>query len=178
MKNKPLIAFAALATLAPAAHAQQTSNLNFGGSVGVYMPTNSRVKDAFGSSVFNIGIGPVGSNRPSSGSLTPSIDFLSASNDGNRLFIGTLTYGYERHLAEGLTVPYVRVFGGGAYFDYGIDQPGGRESAKRIGGVAGAEIGLVFAQRLRVAARYNFYTKQDFDFNGLTLTATYALFKL
>jgi hypothetical protein len=124
----------------------------------------------------------VGSTRrPSSGSLTPSLELLAANKNGNRLFIGTLTYGYERHLTaeNSVTVPYVRVFAGGAYFDYGIDQIGGRKSAKRFGTTGGAEVGVVFANRLRLAAKYNVFSKQDgFDFNGFSLSATYSLFKL
>jgi len=175
-----LVPMAALA-LAGTAQAQYSKDdLNFGGSVGFYMPTNSKIKDAFGSSVINYGIGPVGNKRPSSGSVTPSLEILNANKNGNKLFIGTFTYGYEKHLAadNAVTIPYIRVFGGLSYFDYGIDQIGGRQSAKKVGYTTGAEVGLVLANRVRVAARYNFYTKQDdFDFNGLSLTATYALFK-
>jgi len=183
MNRKPMIALVPMAALAlaGAAHAQyDKEDLNFGGSVGFYMPTSSVIKDAFGSSVINYGIGPVGNKRPSSGSVTPSLEILSANKNGNKLFIGTFTYGYEKHLADdrSMTVPYIRVFGGLSYFDYGIDQIGGRQSAKKIGYTTGAEFGLVLASRLRLSARYNFYTKQDdFDFNGLSLTATYALFK-
>jgi len=175
-----LVPMAALA-LAGSANAQyDKQDLNFGGTIGYYMPTNSVIKDAFGKSVINYGIGPVGNKRPSSGSVTPSLEFISANKDGNKLFIGTFTYGYEKHLADdrSMTVPYIRGFGGLTYFDYGIDLIGGRKSGKKIGTTAGAEAGLVFAGRLRLSARYNFFSKVDgLDFNGLTLSATYALFK-
>lgn len=184
MNRKSMIALVPMTALAIAgsAHAQSDQqDLNFGGTVGYYMPTNSVIKSAFGKSVINYGIGPVGNRRPSSGSVTPSLEFISASKDGNKLFIGTFTYGYEMHLADdhSMTVPYIRGFGGLSYFDFGIDQIGGRESGKRFGYTGGAEAGLVIANRLRLSARYNFFSKVDgFDFNGLTLSATYALFKL
>ncbi|AIE83372.1 outer membrane beta-barrel protein [Fimbriimonas ginsengisoli] len=183
MNVKPLIAVIALAAIS-AAHAQdqQSLGVNIGGQVGVYMPTSSAVRDAFGKSVLNLGLGPVGgTNRPSSGSLTPSLELLSANKNGNRLFIGTFTYGYEKHLApdESTTVPYVRVFGGGAYFDYGITQVGVRNSAKKFSTTGGVEAGIVFANRLKLSAKYNVYPKQDgFDFSGFSLSATYSLFKL
>jgi hypothetical protein len=184
MNRKPLIALVPMATLAlaGAAHAQYNQqDLNFGGSVGFYMPTNSVIKDAFGKSVINYGIGPVGTNRPTSGSISPSLQFISANKNGNKLFIGTFTYGYEKHLADdkSMTVPYIRGFGGLSYFDFGIGPTATRVSDKKFGYTGGAEVGLVFARRIRLSAQYNFFSKVDgFDFNGLTLSATYALFKL
>jgi len=183
MNRKPMIALVPMAALALAgtANAQYSKDdLNFGGSVGFYLPTSSTIPDAFGSTVINYGIGPVGNKRPSSGSVTPSLELLSANKNGNKLFIGTFTYGYEKHLADdrSMTIPYIRVFGGLSYFDFGIDTTSGRESAKKVGYTTGAEVGLVLANRVRLAARYNFYTKEnDFDFNGVSLSATYALFK-
>ncbi len=183
MIRTTLIATTALSFVAASAVclAQDQPPLNFGGSVGIYYPSSKLVKAAFGSSVINYGISPVSSTRPSAGSLTPSLDFTTANKNGNKLFIGTLTYGYEYHLGDdsGTTIPYARVFGGGSYFDYGIDQPGARLSAKRIGYTYGAEAGLVFAKRLRVSVRYNAYSKENiFDFNGITLSASYAVFRL
>lgn len=180
MNRKPMIALVPLAALAFAgsAQAQSQEKLNVGGQVGVYMPTSGRIRDAFGDSVLNYGISPF-SNGQNKSSGSPNLEFLSANKNGNRLFIGSLTYGYERKFSTvGTSTPYARVFAGVAYFDYGIDQIGGRESGKRFGWTSGAEVGLLFVDRLRLSAKYNFYNKVDgFDFNGLTLSATLSLFK-
>lgn len=184
MNRKPLIAVTALAltSMGTFAQAQSDYGINLGAQVGVYMPTNGAIRDAFGSSVLNFGLGPVGDpRRPGSGSVTPGLEFLTANKNGNRLFIGTFTYGYEKHFGDenAKTVPYARVFAGGAYFDYGITEISGRKSAKRFGATGGAEVGVVLASRLKLSAKYNLFSKQDgFDFNGLTLSATFSVFKL
>jgi hypothetical protein len=172
----PLVAGLSLATVL--ASAQSQNQINFGGSVGLYLPSSALVRDAFGKSVLSIGVSPVSSSRPSSGSLTPSFQTLSADQNGNRLFIGTFTYGYEYHVGDdtGTVVPFARGFGGASYFDFGISEPSGRQSLKRVGFTYGAEIGAVIGKRLQVSARYNVYSKEDyFDFNGITLSATYAI---
>lgn len=180
--RKPIFALVSLAAMALAGHAQaqQVPDIYLGVSAGTYMPTNSTIRRAFGDNVFNYGISPMGA-QAASGSSAPSIEFQSANNNGNRLFIGSLTYGYQKLFGDtsAVVVPYGRVFVGGTYFDYGIDQPGGRQSGKKFGTTGGAELGIVISNRLRLSAKYNFYSKVDgFDFQGLTLSATVSLFKL
>lgn len=187
MDRRPVVAlsaFAALALAAPA-HAQfndREEGVSLGGKIGVYMPSNGLIRDSFGNSVISYGLGSVARNRPTSGKLTPELDFVSASKNGNKLFVGSFTYGYEYHFSkddQATTVPYARLFAGGAYFDYGVDTVGGRKSGKKIGINYGAELGLVFAGRVRLAARYNAFNKQDdLDFSGFNLSATVNIFKL
>jgi len=181
MNRKPLIALATLAlgTVASFAHAQQNTQLNYGVTVGEYLPSSKAIRDAFGSSVLSYGIGAVGTARPSTGSITPDFNIVNANSNGNKLFIGTYTMGYEYNLASNGSafLPYGRGFAGLSYFDFGIDVPGRRESLKRLGYTYGAEVGVVVNKRIRLAARYNVYSKENmFDFNGLTFSLTYAFF--
>lgn len=180
MNRKPLIALTALsvAFLAVPAHAQNRGGLDLGVSAGIYMPSSKPIRDAFGNSVLNFGIGPVNGNRPGEGSLSPELSFLAAERNGNRLFLGTFTYGYELHFGvddNAGALPYARVFGGATYFDYNI----GGTSSRRLGWTTGAEVGVVLQKRLRVAARYNTYSRQQgLNFDGVTLVATLSLLRL
>jgi hypothetical protein len=184
MVRRSIVALTALATVALAApaHAQYNDDnrVGLGVRAGIFMPTDSFIRDSFGDSIFTFGIGGVNA-RPSAGSLTPEIDFITADKNGNRLFIGSLTYGYEFHFGDdrqATTVPYARVFGGAAYFDYGINTAGGRRSSQRVGLNYGAELGVVFNNRIRLAARYNGFSEQDgFNFNGFNLSATVNLLR-
>jgi hypothetical protein len=157
-----------------------SQQLNFGATIGYYFPTDKVIRDAFGNKVVNVGFSPVKAQRPSSGSISPDVSVLSADQNGNKLFLGSLSFGYEYHFSndQNVTLPYVRPFVGGSYFDYGITQAARRQSLKRIGYTYGIEAGLVIAQRIRVAGTYNVFSKeQAFNFNGFTVSATYA-FKL
>ena len=186
MDRRSLVALTALATVALAAPAQaqfdQEEKAGLGVKVGVYMPTDSLIRDAFGKSIINYGLGGVAPRRPTAGTLTPELDFISADKNGNRLFIGSFSYGYEHHFVnddQARTVPYARVFGGVAYFDYGINTLNGRRSSKRVGANYGAEVGIVLSGRIRLAARYNAFTEQEgFNFNGFNLSATVNLIRL
>jgi hypothetical protein len=179
-----LTAFSAIALATPAQAQFQKSEggVGLGVKAGIYMPTDKFIRDSFGNSILNYGIGSVAPNRPTSGTLTPELDFISADKNGNRLFIGSLTYGYEYHFSkddQATTVPYARLFAGGAYFDYGVNTVNGRQSSKRIGLNYGAELGVVFAGKVRLAARYNAFNEQDgFNFSGFNLSATVNLIKL
>ena len=184
MDRRPLLALATLALAAPACaqFGGAEDRFNLGARIGVYLPTDSAIRDAFGNSIVTYGIGSVGGRRPTPGKITPEVDFISASRNGNRLFIGSLTFGYEYHFSKQLeqtTIPYARVFGGAAYFDYGINTSANtRVSARKVGLNYGAEVGLLFVNRVRLAARYNAFTEQDgFNFNGVVLTATANLFR-
>lgn len=181
----PLFVLSA-ALMSTAANAQisgyaEQQGVQLGGSLGAYLPQDSFIKKAFGDTVTSVGFGPVGDNLHRSGSLTPDFDILSANKNGNRLFISSLTYGYEYHFSDdkSIIIPYARVFGGGAYFDYGVDTATGRKSSKRFGTTYGAEVGIQIAGRARVSAAYNQYTKQQgLDFRGYTISATWSLFRL
>ena len=185
MSMKLPIAITALAVIVSSAFAQQsTSGTGIGVSVGIFDPSSAQIKKDLGSQFLSFGLGGAQTGRPSEGAVTPEYTLIIASGNGNKFFVLPLTYGYEYHFGSASNskfLPYVRPFAGLAYYDYSITDlaSGQHSSAKQLGGTYGLEGGVIIGNKLKVSAAYNYFTNAGgFSFNGLTLSATYSLFKL
>jgi hypothetical protein len=150
---------------------------------GLYLPTDSEIKDIFGSSIFVVGLSFDDFTRQADKwRLTVDFDFITGKKDGNKFFAAPVTASVGRVFGsrdENIR-PYVRFGVGVAYFDYSITRPATLErfSEKRFGFGADAEVGIFVGERLRIAAKYVWFSKvDDFDFSGLSLTATVNLFR-
>lgn len=177
MDRRLLLLTAALGVSASAAAQYEDAKSYLGGQVGVYLPSDSLIRDRLGNSTVSFGLGNVGSSIADAKKLNSTFDFITASKGDNKLFVGSLSLGLEKRLDKQLyssTIPYVKVFGGPSYFDYGIETTSGRKSGKKFGLNYGAEVGLLFVNRVKLAARYNAFSKQDgLDFSGFVLSATF-----
>jgi hypothetical protein len=155
----------------------------FGVKGGLYMPTDSEIKDVFGSSIFVFGLSFDDFTRQADKwRLTLDFDFITGQKDGNKFFAAPVTASVGRVFGsrDDQVRPYVRFGVGGAYFDYSITRPSTLEriSEKKFGFGADAELGVFFGERVRVSAKYVWFSKVDnFDFSGLQLTATLNLFR-
>jgi hypothetical protein len=163
----------------------------FGIKVGFFMPSNGETRDMFGSTVFAFGISMDDfSRQPDKWRLTADIDFITGRHDPddndlfpeNKFFALPLTASIGRVFGADSSKmrPYVRIGAGVAYMDYSVTRPstGERFSAKRGVPTANAEAGIFISDRIRVAARYDWFAKVDeFDFSGLQLTATFNLIR-
>jgi hypothetical protein len=184
MNKKPLFALGALITVVSSAFAQQSApTASLGPSIGIFIPTSSEIRKDLGSGAFQLGFGGAGTSRPSDGSITPELTAIVAEGNGNKLFIVPYTFGYEYHFGVDSStgiLPYIRPFAGIAYYDYSItDTLGNHYGVKRLGATGGLEAGIQIGSKIRVSASYNFFTPSGiFDFDGLSLSATYALFSL
>ena len=182
MERKTLVTLGLLTVVASSAFAQQQSS-SLGVGVGLYMPSSRELRNDLGNSALQFGFGGAATSRPKEGSITPDITAIIANGNGNKLFIVPYTFGYEMHFgvkSKMTTLPYLRPFAGVAYYDYSITDTGGNHfGVKRLGATAGLEGGLLIGNKLKVSAAYNFFTPSSgFNFNGLSLSATYALFSL
>ncbi|GAB4451383.1 MAG: hypothetical protein OHK0029_00440 [Armatimonadaceae bacterium] len=97
----PLLLGAALAGIAAPAHAQQGRPL-IGADIGFYIPTNSKARDAFGSTFTNYGFGFGRVGQPGQGTFY--FDFSIIANGG--IFQG----GDRRAILIPLGVGYIRRF--------------------------------------------------------------------
>jgi len=150
---------------------------------GFYFPTNSEIRDIFGSAipVFGISVDDI-TKQADKWRLTANADFITGSKDGNKFFAMPVTASFGRIFGnrDDTMRPYVRFGAGVAYLDYSITRPsnGDRFSTKRLGASADAEIGLIIGERLRISGKYQWLSKaDDFDFGGFQLVATYQLIK-
>ena len=150
---------------------------------GFYFPTNSKISDIFDSAipVFGITVDDI-TKQADKWRLTFDADFITGSKDGNKFFAAPFTASFGRIFGNrgDTSRPYVKFGVGGAYFDYSITDPSTSErfSTKRFGASADAEVGIIIGERLRIAGKYQWFSKvDDFDFSGFQLTATYQLIK-
>jgi hypothetical protein len=173
MKMKQLALFALLTT-AVIAHAQENG---LGPRIGVFLPSDSKVRDAFGSNFLNIGFG-----RARNGVRTNTrtdISVINADRNGNRLFLVPVTLVREYRLMGDMDSPtqvYGRLGAGLAYMDYALTSNGNRIADKRIGVNGNAELGLLLTRRINVFARYDLFNRQEgINFSGLTVGFSYTI---
>ena len=163
----------------------------FGVKLGAFLPTDSEMQDMFGSAIFVFGISMDDfTKQPDKWRLTGDFDFIVGKNDPdsgdlfpeNKMFLLPITASMGRVFGSDSSKarPYVRFGAGFAYMDYSVTRPstGERFSVKRGVPTANAEVGLFIGDRVRLAARYDWFAKaDDFDFSGLQLTATLNLIR-
>ncbi|RYG32883.1 hypothetical protein EON81_19570 [bacterium] len=185
MKKLAPLALLGLVAVASA----QDGSVSVGPTVGAYFPTQKFVRDAFGNPVLSYGFSPVQTGRPAQNKFQPDLNIISASKNGNKLFLLPITAAFELRLIKEVTginagfnqqvplIPFLRFTAGPAYYDYAITTaPGERRARKGIGFTAGAEIGISLNNRLTITAGYNWFTKSDgLDFSGVSANLTYSL---
>lgn len=180
----------AIAVLGTSAFAQNEENkepkkakFNIGVKGGVYLPSQSVMKDVFGSSIFVFGLSfDDFSRQADKWRLTLDFDFISGREDGDKFFAAPVMASVGRVFGSPGDDfrPFVRVGAGVAYFDYSITNPDSNErfSTKRLGFGGDVEVGFFLNDKFRLSAKYLLFSKaDDFDFSGLQITATYNVFK-
>jgi len=178
-------AVAAFAAGAAVASAQNPDNSGtyLGLEAGAYFPSNTVIRNVFGSTLPRVGLDFINNSAPDK--LKPSFNFaiIGASKDGNRFLAIPVTIGLgQQYGAPGTSVrPYWRVGAGLAYFDYSIDptNSGNPIAANKVGFTGVGEVGILLSDRVRVSASYNYFTKQDdFDFSGFDLKVSFLFWRL
>jgi hypothetical protein len=150
---------------------------------GLFFPTDSEIKDIFGSSIFVIGVSFDDFTRQADKwRLTFDFDFITGKDGDDKFFAAPVMASIGRVFGKrgDQARPYVRFGAGLAYFDYSITRPstGERFSEKKIGFGGSAEVGLFFGERVRISAKYVAFSEVDeFNFSGLQLTATFNLIR-
>ena len=183
MRTKLFLA-SGLAALSAVASAQTGS---LAGTLGIYYPSIGEIKNLIGSQFLTYGVSLWGGNSTSNG-ISPQLDFIEGSGNGNTFLLVPLTYGYEKDFTSSLTtgtrgtgvnfIPYVRAGVGICYFDYNITN-GYDYSTQRLGGTGNIEAGLKISNSAKIFARYNWFTpEQGFNFSGLEIGVVLSLFKV
>ncbi len=158
------------------------SGTYLGVEVGAYFPTDSVIKNVFGSTLPRFGLNFINNNQPNK--FKPQFNFavIGASRDGNRFLAVPVTVGVGQQFGVpgSSTRPYYRVGAGAAYLDYSIDPSGSnRITNNRVSFTANAEVGILLSERIRLSAAYNYFSKaDDFDFSGYELKLSFLFWKL
>jgi hypothetical protein len=174
MKSRFLFTFAllgAISTLsAPAAHAQR-----LGVNAGIYFPSSSKTKQAFGSRFTSFGPG-LGTKQIFRRRVSPDLDFMREDKNGNDstvVFAGAkvlMPFGGDVAPDTIGCVPY---YGFGVNLTYAdIDAPtfGVNDSGFGVG--ASAIVGASFGPHFFVEGRYRAMTSAaDFNFSGAQIGA-------
>jgi hypothetical protein len=178
---------AALLGLAAISSAQQSW---VGPELGVYLPTSGKLRDALGDRWVSFGAGFLRQQEQPSRRMSWDWEAVSQSKNGSKVFMAAVSYGYNIPFGsqgqlpnmiqtERATFqPYAALRAGGSYIDFAVNTDGKRESGKRVGLNANAELGVLVGDRLKLSARYDFFpTHNGLDFSGVTLSVRYGLFR-
>lgn len=180
MNRIAVVSFAAV-VLAGSAFAQFGGGpQGLGAGAGLYVPTDSLIKNIFGDQITTYNFGLVQPNRRGRKNFGYDINLQGVGARGSRFLSLEGTYGYEWHFAEedAKALPYFRIGAGPNLLDYDITSPlvGGNLRRTTIGGVAAAEAGLVLNGFTSLSAQYVLMSKsQGLDFSGLRLQLSIKL---
>lgn len=158
---------------------------DFRGYIGVRAGTSffvdSDMRDYFGKGRITFGITPVKVAGPSGWKVDTDLDVQVARDNGNRLLMIPFTVGIGRPFgdAKNGTRPYAAVRAGVAYVDYGItDKFNVRQEEKKVVPTANVEVGLIFSERMKLAARYDYFGRTNgLRFDGFQINLSVGLFK-
>ena len=162
-------------SLMASAHAQDRY---LGPDVGVFFPNDTTLRNALGDNWISFGVSSMRDGVQQSRAMGTNWNIITQSKNGNKVFMGSYSYGIVMPLGLSETRPYVAARGGLSYIDYALGPVNNRISGKQIGYNINLEAGLRFGDRVTLAARYDFFSKHDgLSFDGLSLSLSYALVK-
>jgi hypothetical protein len=158
----------------PTEPAPQASNdkIRVGPEFGLYFPTDSKTRDAFGDHWFSIGLG-IGdvSERRRDRRIALDFDLLAASRSGNEAYVAPLGASYTSALTSNTRglIPYAGAAVDVVFADLYAPNDNTPQRLSVTGG-GSAFVGLDFGETAYLEARYNeFAATRGFDLSGLDL---------
>lgn len=170
-----------LLALSVAVSGSAFANAGISVAYGLYYPSSKTIRDALGGRWESFGFSPgvVGVARGMD--LQTDFNGIYREANGNRIFIGTFSVGLIQNYAKKDTAdvrPYVALRGSISYADYNILVGSTRFDRTRALMGWNAEAGVVFSDRLVIAARYDGFQKSDgLRFDGFSLNAQLQLLR-
>lgn len=176
-----LIAAIAACTFTCGLARAQADYSTWGVKVGLFMPSNSTIRQIFGDNWFSFGLTPQQQAAGKDLTFGEDVGFITASSNGNRLLLVPVTAGFTKLFEprQNAVVPYGAVRAGAAYYDYSITKPLGASYTNTSVNLTGnVELGVIFSQKFVLAARYDWFAQSNgFTFDGFTVWAEMQLFK-
>ena len=164
----------------------QRPKINYGLMMGVFSPTNSDVKNLFGSSWLRIGIRPLPRDLPQKYRVTFDTSYYAMARNyadlsGNIVFkdevkLIPITVGVLRGFNQGKNTRGYIAFNAGPYYG-SIKAPSVGIDEQKWGLNANATAGIIFSDTISVEGRYEYMQKLGgFDFSAFTISASYRIF--
>ncbi|MBL8064852.1 MAG: hypothetical protein JNM34_03225 [Chthonomonadaceae bacterium] len=179
MSQGRLFVTAAMALVCVAANAQSQSFL--GPTVGIFFPSDSKLREKLGDAWFSFGASRVKIDPYAKQHMAYDWETFSKSKDGSKVFMVAGTVGVIRPFGSpgAMTRPYGAIRGGLSYIDYAVDTTNVlRVSGKRLGFNANAEFGINIGERLNLSARYDLFPSYEgLKFSGLTIAVKWGVTK-
>ncbi len=179
---------AVIASLAAAGAIASAQGVPIGPRVGVFIPSDERLRNAFGDTWVSIGLGGV--NPAANSDSRKGFDWATTtqSKNGNKIFLGAASWGasiplsggdeggpFRRQSSSGFRT-YAAARAGLSYIDYAFTEGATRISGKRLGWNANVELGAYIGPNFSLAARYDLNPSYDGTrFSGLFLEANFTV---
>jgi hypothetical protein len=173
MKKTALV----LCLFASALARAQSGSFPIGVDVGVFFPTDSNVRDAFGNSWTRVGITPLSFQKPDSWKASFDFAYLHQNRNGNSVTLIPVTFGITRSFGKDPSMrPYV-AFRVGPYWG-DVNSPAFGVDDNKIGFDTNASLGITFNNMFYVEARYDWFSDfDDIKFSGFFISAGIRLFE-
>lgn len=165
--------------LCPLVAFSQDRTIPVGVDVGVYLPSDSTVRNVFGDAWFRVGLTPISLQAPGEWRFTFDVAILDSGTAANRALLVPVTFGATRSFGdpEANARPYIALRGGPFYGD--VNSPLLGVNKTGFGFDANAALGVAFGGRFYIEARYDYMS--DFGglkFSGFFLSAGVKLFDI
>lgn len=172
---------AAVALVAAPVISQAQVTPYFGPSVGVFFPSDNKLRDAMGDAWFSFGASRVKNDPYQVQKIGFDWNAFSKDNRGSKVFMLAATAGITKPFGQpgDKTRPYFSVRGGLSYVDYAVNTSAlTRVSGKRLGFNANAELGVNVGPNLNLSARYDLFPSYEgLNFSGFSLALKWGVAK-
>jgi hypothetical protein len=161
----------------PAPEPQRRPRFYIGPELGVYFPTDSKTKDAFGSTIFNYGIGLGAVGRASDkGAFGVDFRIITGRGSNGRMFLAPLGIQYARALGDPTSqtnIPYVGA-SANLFLTHLDSDKYGVNGKLRFAGGGSVFLGVTFSERGYIQARYYGVSKvAGFNLSGFGISTGY-----
>lgn len=152
------------------------ASTNYALMVGLFMPTDSVVRNTFGESWIRYGIRPLPKDLPEQWRLNFDISFYKMSNSTDRVYLVPVTVGALRGFNTDKNVQTYLAINAGPYYG-DLYAPSVPVSQSQIGVNANITYGIIFDEKLSIEGRYEIMSDLGgYNFNAFTVSAAVKIF--
>ncbi len=146
---------------------------------GIFMPVNSDVRSALGSTWYRVGVTPISLQNDSRWRFTFDVAVMSQSRNGNKASLTPVTFGMTKSFGDPRSMgarPYVAIRVGPYWGN--VDAPALGVDDNKIGMDINGAFGLTFNRMFYVEARYDYFSDfEGVNFSGFFFSAGVKLFE-